>query len=98
MDFEMDNTRERGWILRILDKVYPDPLDQDIIKKQLIDLGFFTGDKDIRGNIAYLKQRGLIEVSEVGNSYLKKIVIALSADGKDLVSGIGSKVPGVDVG
>ena len=77
MNFEIDSEKERGWILRILNRVYPDPLDIDTVKKQLIDLRFLSGDSDIRGNIAYLKEKGLIKIEDVGNDLIDGAVPAV---------------------
>lgn len=92
MSFEINREKERGWILRILDRVYPDPLDIDILKRQLIDLKFLMGDSDIRGHIAYLSEKGLIKTEEIGKGMIKRNVAALTAYGKDLIDGA---VPGV---
>lgn len=97
MNYNLDNEKERGWILRILDRTYPDPLDQDTLKKQLIDLKFLTSEMDIRGNIAYLKGRGLISTDTVGVGSLNRTVVMLTPDGKDLVDGLRAPFPGVDL-
>lgn len=95
MSYSMDNEKERGWIIRILDRVYPDPLDRDTLKKQLIDLKFLTGDSDIRGHVAYLKDRGLISTDTVGSGCFSRTVVTLTADGKDMADGIKPPIPGV---
>ncbi len=97
MNFEIDSEKERGWILRILNRVYPDPLDIDTVKKQLIDLRFLSGDSDIRGNIAYLKEKGLIKIEDVGNGIIKRTVASLTANGKDLIDGAVPAVVGVSL-
>lgn len=97
MNFEIDSEKERGWILRILNRVYPDPLDIDTVKKQLIDLRFLSGDSDIRGNIAYLKEKGLIKIEDVGNGIIKRTVASLTANGKDLIDGAVPTVVGVSL-
>lgn len=97
MSFEVDGEKERGWILRILNRVYPDPLDIDTVRKQLIDLRFLSGDSDIRGNIAYLKEKGFIKIEEVGSGTIKRTVASLTANGKDLIDGAVSAVVGVSL-
>ncbi len=93
----MDNKKERGWILRVLDRVYPDGMDTDTLKKQLIDLRFLTGENDIRGDIAYLSDKGLIKQNTVGNSNFSRTVVSLTSTGKDLIDGNIEPVVGVDV-
>lgn len=93
----MDNKKERGWILRVLDRVYPDGMDTDTLKKQLIDLRFLTGENDIRGDIAYLSDKGLIKQNTVGNSNFSRTVVSLTSTGKDLIDGNIESVVGVDV-
>ncbi len=93
----IDKQKERGWILRILDRVYPDCLDKDIVKRQLVELKFLTSDADIRGNVAYLEDKGLIKFNEVGSGNFKRSVISLTAFGKDVVDGIVEPPMGVDV-
>lgn len=97
MNCNIDNKKERGWVLRVLDRVYPDGLDVDTLKRQLIDLRFLTSDVDIRGNVAYLIDKGLIKEETVGNSDFKREVVSLTANGKDLVDGNIEPVVGVDV-
>lgn len=97
MNASIDNQKERGWVLRILDRMYPDGLDQDTIKRQLMDLKFLTSDIDIRGNIAYLADKGLVKLKEVGNGNFKRIIVTLTADGKDIIDGIIEPPAGVDV-
>ena len=93
----MDNKKERGWILRVLDRVYPDGMDTDTLKKQLIDLRFLTGENDIRGDIAYLSDKGLIKQNTVGNSNFCRTVVSLTSTGKDLIDGNIEPVVGGDV-
>lgn len=97
MNFEADNEKERGWILRILNRVYPDPLDIDTVKKQLVELRFLTSDSDIRGNLAYLNEKGLLKTEEVGSGAVKRTVVALTANGKDLIDGAVHSVIGVSL-
>lgn len=97
MNCNIDNKKERGWVLRVLDRVYPDGLDVETLKRQLIDLRFLTSDVDIRGNVAYLIDKGLIKSETVGNSSFKREVISLTAMGKDLIDGNIEPVVGVDV-
>lgn len=97
MNTSIDNQKERGWILRILDRVYPDGLDRDTLKKQLVDLKFLTSEVDIRGNIAYLEDKGLVKLAEVGNGSFKRIIVSLTADGKDIIDGITQPPAGVDI-
>lgn len=94
---QIDNNKERGWIMRILDRVYPDGLDQDTVKKQLIDLKFLTSEADIRSNVAYLVEKDLIRKQTVGAGELKRNVISLTATGKDLLDGNILPVTGVDL-
>ncbi len=97
MNCNIDNKKERGWVLRVLDRVYPDGLDVDTLKMQLIDLRFLTGDVDIRGNVAYLIDKGLIKLETVGNNSFKREVVSLTAMGKDLIDGNIEPVVGVDI-
>lgn len=97
MNFDIDNKKERGWVLRVLDRTYPDGLDVDTLRRQLIDLRFLTSDVDIRGNVAYLIDKGLIKAETVGNFNFKREVISLTAMGKDLVDGNIESVVGVDI-
>jgi len=94
---QIDNNKERGWIMRILDRTYPDGLDQNTVKKQLIDLKFLTSDIDIRSNVAYLTEKGLIRKQTVGTGELERTVISLTAMGKDLIDGNILPVTGVDL-
>lgn len=97
MNCSIDNKKERGWVLRVLDRVYPDGLDVDTLKRQLIDLRFLTSEVDIRGNVAYLIDKGLIKQETVGNFNFKRVVVSLTAMGKDLVDGNIEPVVGVDI-
>jgi hypothetical protein len=97
MNFETDNKKERGWILRILDRVYPDGLDKETLKKQLVDLKFMTSEHDIRGNLSYLEDKGLIKTELVGNAAFKRETVRLSADGKDVIDGEVEAPAGVDI-
>lgn len=97
MNYDIDNKKERGWILRILDRMYPDGLDVDTLKKQMVDLRFLTSEHDIRSNIAYLQDKQLIKELEVGNANFKRKIVALTAYGKDLVDGTIEAVAGVDL-
>lgn len=97
LNVQIDNNKERGWVMRILDRVYPDGLDQDTVKKQLIDLKFLTSEADIRSNVAYLVEKGLIRKQTVGTGELERIVISLTATGKDLLDGNILQVTGVDL-
>lgn len=97
MNFDIDNKKERGWVLRVLDRVYPDGLDVDTLKRQLIDLRFLTSDVDIRGNVAYLIDKGLVKEETVGNANFKREVVSLTALGKDLIDGSIEPVVGVDI-
>lgn len=97
MNIGNDDTKERGWILRILDRMYPDYLDRETLKKQLTELKFLTGEKDIRANIAYLEEKGLVKAEEVGTGIIKRTVVRLTTKGKDAVDGIGEDVTGVEL-
>ncbi len=97
MVYELDNAKERGWVLRILDRMYPDPLDQDTLKKQLDELRFTVSDRDYRGDIAFLEEQELIRREEIGFGGLKRVVLTLTYKGKNLVDGNSPPVPGVDV-
>lgn len=90
-------SKERGWVMRILDRVYPDGLDKDIIKKQLIDLRFTSSDIDIRGILFYLEDKGLIQVKKVGNKELERTVVILTSKGKDLIDNVIEPIVGVDL-
>ena len=93
-----DNDKRRGWILRVLAKVYPDPLDQDTVKKYLIDVGFLTGETDLRQDIAFLAEQELIKAERIGASVISRAVVRLTYKGKNLVDGNTPDVAGVDVG
>lgn len=92
-----DVRKERGWILRILNKAYPDGMDADTIKKQLVELRFLTGETDIRAHIAYISDKGFIRLEEVGAGSVRRTVVSLTADGKDLIDGVSEAAPGVDI-
>jgi hypothetical protein len=97
MAYGNDNEKQRGWILRILDRCYPDPLDRDTIKKQLVDLKFLTSDIDIRGNIAYLQEKSLIKSDIAGIGEFQRTLIYLTAYGKDVVDKLKKAPIGVDL-
>jgi hypothetical protein len=90
--------RERGWIVRIVEKMFPYPLDQDMIRQQLVELNFLTSESEIRAHIAYLEQKEIVAVSDIGEGYIKRTVVALTAYGKDVFDGTVPAVPGVDIG
>ncbi|MFT9496363.1 hypothetical protein [Anaerosolibacter sp.] len=100
MIYNNEIKKQRGWVMRILDRIYPDGLDQNTIKKQLIDLQFTPSEFDIRGIIAYLedKENGYIKSQKVGSHGFERTIIMLTAKGKDLLEGNEPPDPGVDIG
>lgn len=90
-------SKERGWVMRILDRAYPDGIDTDIVKRQLIDLRFTPSSVDIRAITAYLEQKGLIEINTVGTKDFERTVLKLTATGKDLIDGVIEPVAGVEL-
>lgn len=98
MKYRQEMPKQRGWVMRILDRIYPDGLDQETIKKQLIDLKFTPSEPDMRGIIAYLEEKGYIKQEKVGTHGFERIVIALTSTGKDVIDKLEPCSPGVDIG
>jgi len=87
--------KQRGWVMRILDRAYPDGIDRDIVKKQLIDLRFTTSEVDMKAISAYLEEKGLIEIDIIGVAGLERTILKLTAKGKDLIDGTIETIAGV---
>ncbi len=90
--------KNRGWTMRILERTYPEGMDQETIKKQLIELQLTPSAADMRGVVAYLQDKRYIKVTRVGSGVLEREVIALTARGVDLLEGNIDRDSGVDLG
>lgn len=92
-----DISKQRGWVMRIVDRVYPDGIDIDTVKKQLIDLRFTPSNVDMKAIAIYLEQKGLINISTVGTKELERTILKLTATGKDLIDEVIEPVAGVEL-
>lgn len=55
------NKKVRGWIVRILERAYPDGLEENTLLKQLNDLGYSVTSRDMRASLTYLKEDGFVD-------------------------------------
>lgn len=75
----------RYWVLRVLAKQYPNPLDIHVLRRAVADLGFPLGLQDLSVYVAYLAEKGFARTEEREEFDLK--MITCTADGLDAVDG-----------
>ncbi|MGC5328928.1 hypothetical protein [Brevibacillus sp. SYSU BS000544] len=95
----MENNRElRGWILRVIDKAFPDPLSVTIVRDQLLALGFAPDNLGMKANLAYLEEKEYIHKETAKAGGIERETIRLTARGKDLLEGNIPDDPGIQLG
>lgn len=89
----------RGRILKILDKAYPDEISDELLKLVLDEVNMNTSPAVLRGHIDYLEdeEKGYVKSRMVENDEfgISRLMIKLTATGKDLVEGNIDPDPGV---
>lgn len=92
---DRDSARIRGWILRHLEKVYPDGLEETDLEVAVRGTcrAFALGTLD--GYVAYLKEKGYLtrKTQEVFDDEVT--VVRLTVAGKDLMEGTAPTDRGV---
>ncbi|WP_018704108.1 hypothetical protein [Anaeromusa acidaminophila] len=88
----------RGYILKMLDINYPYPSSDHLIAEILTDAQYICSPAQVKVHLAYLAEKGYIEldtvsVEELGTRCLAKLTVK----GKDLLEGSIAADPGVTV-
>jgi DNA-binding PadR family transcriptional regulator len=89
----------RGRILKILDTSYPDEISDELLKLVLDEVNMSISPAVLRGHIDYLEdnEKGYVESRVVESEELgiTRLMVKLTAKGKDLLEGSIPPDPGV---
>lgn len=94
---DRDSARIRGWILRHLDKVYPDGLEETDLEVAVRGTCRLLKPGTLDGYVAYLQEKGYLtkKTQEVFDDEIT--VIRLTTNGKDLLEGTAPTDRGVSL-
>lgn len=87
----------RGRILKALDLEYPRAMSMQMLGYALQSARYNCGPEQIHAHLAYLEQKGYVHAEDVGleDLDLRRNMVTLTAQGKDLVEGNVPDDPGV---
>ena len=94
-----ENQVLRNQLLELLQEAGPDGANEKVIGFAMNKAGYKVAPEQIRNNLYYLKQKGLIWVAECNNKALgiHMEVYIITPDGIDVLEG-SKEVPGIEVG
>lgn len=85
----------RGRILKILEASYPFPAGDRLIANILSDARYCCSPAEVQTHLAYLTEKGYLETEEVEYELGHRLMVRLTAVGKDLLEGSIPSDPGV---
>ncbi|MCM0757361.1 hypothetical protein M7775_02105 [Sporomusa sphaeroides DSM 2875] len=86
----------RGRILKILEASYPFSAGDRLIADILSDARYCCSPAEIKTHLVYLAEKGYLEMENVTTAELgSRIMVRLTANGKDLLEGSIAPDPGV---
>ncbi|GEC88607.1 MULTISPECIES: hypothetical protein [Brevibacillus] len=94
-----DDAKEmRGWVLRITERAYPDPLSVDLVRQHLQELNYAPSEREVKAHLAYLSEKQLVVTETIGSSSIARNTVRLTAKGKDLLEGNIPPDAGINLG
>ena len=79
------HNRVRQLILRAACPCYPNPLDSQLLRATLANLGYPMDDKDLRFYLAYLAERGFVRIED--RKAYGITLVTITASGIDVLDG-----------
>lgn len=87
----------RHEILSTCNMAAPNGADTKVLKTAVKHLGYDLDEATVKREAEYLRQKGLVEIKEIGNSRLgiSRTIVSITAYGMDYMEGNTADIPGI---